>query len=120
MDSRKFRRVRVHVPVFISANGKLFQKNVPLKSRDVSGGGLSFETSQKLPLDADSKIVLADVGDLPSGSVIEGRIARAEKDKETGRYVVGVEFQRFVNVTRDELLERIESWEAEAPLEEAD
>ena len=119
-DSRKYKRFRIHVPVFVSANGKLIQKRVKLASRDISGGGVSFETSRNIPLDADSRLVLSDVGDLPEGSVIEGRVVRAEKNPESGRYTVGVEFMKFVNVTREELLERIEAWEVRAPLEPAD
>jgi len=120
LDSRRFRRVRVHAPLYIAANGKFIQKKIKLESTDVSGGGVSFETSQKIPLEADSRLVLSDLGDLPPGSLIEGRIVRTEEGSEPGRHKVAIEFVRFVNVTREELLKRIELWEAQAPLADMD
>jgi c-di-GMP-binding flagellar brake protein YcgR len=88
-DDRKHARVRLNVPVYIALEGGTFRKTIPLESRDLSGGGLSFETSRK--------------------------VAHTQKNPDTGRYTVGLEFIEFVNVTREDLLARIEGWAREDP-----
>lgn len=110
-DGRRYQRFRVKVPVYITASdGTALMKNIHLESRDVSGGGLSFETSQKVPLEAESRVVISGLGDLKGPVLIHGRVAHREKDPKTGRYTVGVEFTGFVNITLDELIRHIESW----------
>jgi c-di-GMP-binding flagellar brake protein YcgR len=108
-DKRQYQRYTVRVPLFIAADDELFHKKVHLESRDVSAGGLSFETGKELPLSAESRVVLARLGDIEEPAVIEGRVARVTRDEATGRYVIGIEFTQFVNVTREQLLERLES-----------
>lgn len=88
----------------------MLRKTVALESRDVSAGGVSFETGQKIPLAAEARLVLSRLGDLPEGALIRGRVARLTPDPVAGRIVVGVEFCEFVQVTREELLDRIERW----------
>lgn len=112
-EKRHYQRYPVRVPLFIAADDELFHKTVHLESRDVSAGGLSFETGKELPLSAESRVVLARLGDIVEPVVIEGRVARVTRDEATGRYVIGVEFTRFVNITREQLLERLEGpWQA--------
>ena len=82
-----------------------------IESRDISGGGLSFETQREIPLDARSKIVMGRLGNLPASAIIEGRVVYRVKQAGTEGYTVGVEFLDFVNTSREELLERIESWQ---------
>jgi len=39
-------------------------------------------------------------------------VAHVKLDEATGRYVVGIEFTRFLNVTPEELVERLEqAWQ---------
>jgi c-di-GMP-binding flagellar brake protein YcgR len=111
MRQRSYPRVLVHVPVYITMDGKFLRKTLKLESKDVSGGGLCFQTSRKVPLEAESRVVVAKIGDLSSSALIRGRVAHREKDPVTRRYTVGLEFIEFVDVTRDELLARLEAWQ---------
>lgn len=116
MIERRFSRVPLKVPLFITVGGgRLYQKAVAIECRDISGGGLSFETSREIPLDAKSKIVVGCLGNLPSSAIIEGRVVYRCKQAGTERYTVGVEFLDFVNTSREELVERIRSWQEAAP-----
>jgi c-di-GMP-binding flagellar brake protein YcgR len=108
-DNRKFPRVPVRVPVFISVDGTVFRKTIKLQSTDVSGGGVAFETSRHVPLDAESRVVVAQLGDLREPALIRGRVVRITKI-EGGRYRVAIEFTTFENTTRDELIGRIDTW----------
>ena len=111
MIERRFPRVSLKVPLFITVGGgRLYEKAVEIECCDISGGGLSFETRREIPLDARSKIVMGRLGNLPSSAIIEGRVAYRCKQAGTNRYTIGVEFLDFVNTSREELLERIQSW----------
>lgn len=110
-EQRRFPRHVLALPLYVTVDGGVLRKTVALESRDVSAGGVSFETSQKVPLAAEAKLILSRLGDLPEGALILGRVARLGlPDPVTHRVVVGVEFTEFVSVTRDELLERISRW----------
>lgn len=110
-EGRRYPRFNIQVPVYISGvDGSLFRKHILLESSDVSGGGLSFETRRKIPLEAKSQVVVAKLGDLADGASIHGRVVHRQQDPKTGRYRVGLEFTEFVNVTREQLLSRIEAW----------
>ena len=112
MIERRFPRVSLKVPLFITVGGgRLYEKAVEIESRDISGGGLSFETHREIPLDARSKIVMGRLGNLPASAIIEGRVVYRVKQAGTDRFTVGVEFLDFVNTSREELLERIQSWQ---------
>lgn len=102
--------------MFISVGGgRLYEKAVEIESRDISGGGFSFETDREIPLDAKSKVVVGRLGNLPASAIIQGRVVYRLKQAGRDGYTVGVEFLDFVNTSREELLERIESWQDEAP-----
>ena len=111
MQDRKYRRYGLRVPLFISVQSGVFQRTVDLLSEDVSAGGLAFETSKRIPLEANTRIEISSLGDLPAGTRIEGRVVYRKKSPESGRYRVGVAFDRFVNVDAVELLSRLERWE---------
>jgi c-di-GMP-binding flagellar brake protein YcgR len=114
MIERKYKRVPVRVPLYVSLDGEvILQKMIRLESRDLSGGGLAFETSKKIPIEANSRVVVARLGDLSDSAQIEGRVVYLRKEP-TGRYSIGLEFTRFINVTQEELLNRIAEWESEA------
>lgn len=115
IEDRQHPRFKVKVPVYISLGGETYRKSVHLESKDVSGGGLSFETSTRIPLDSDSRVVIARLGDLAEPVMIHGRVAYRGKNPDTGRYVVGLQFTRFVNTTREELLEHLYVWQTPPP-----
>ena len=101
----------MRVPLFITVGGgRLYEKAVSIESRDISGGGLCFETRSKIPLSAQSKIIMGRLGNLPGSALIEGRIVYRRKQQDSDRYTVGVEFVEFVNTTREEVLQHIDLW----------
>lgn len=110
-EARRHRRALVKVPVYISVPGDVMRKVVPLESRDISAGGLSFETRKKLPLEADTRVVISKLPDLPSSAHIEARVVRRAQRARDHRFEVALEFTRFVNVTEEELVARIADWE---------
>lgn len=112
-EGRRYPRFNVRVPVYISGvDGSIFRKHILLESSDLSGGGLSFETHRKIPLEAESQVMVARLGDLSDGASIRGRVVHRQQNPVTGRYRVGLEFTEFLNVTREQLLTRIETWAA--------
>lgn len=101
--------------MFITVGGgRLYEKAVEIECRDISGGGMSFETNREIPLDSKSKIVMGRLGNLPPSAIIEGRVVYRLKQAGAELYTVGVEFLDFVNTSREELVERIQSWQDEA------
>ena len=111
---RSYPRVPVRLPLYVALDGDMLRKLVALETEDVSGGGLSFETGHALPIEAESRLVVSRLGDLPAGAYIEGRVAHCRQDEASGRYRVGVEFVRFVEISREALLGRIAEWESGA------
>lgn len=111
---RRYPRVPLKLPLYVALDGDMLRKFVPLETQDVSGGGLSFETGHALPMDAESRLLVSRLGDLPGEAYIEGRVAHCRQDPTNGRYRVGVEFIGFVNVSREALLGRIADWESGA------
>jgi c-di-GMP-binding flagellar brake protein YcgR len=107
---RVYPRHRVAVPLYITMDGEYLQKTIPLESKDVSGGGICFETSKQIPLEAESSVIVAGLGDLGKAAFIHGRVVHRTKDPATERYTVGLQFTGFINTTREELLARIEAW----------
>ncbi len=107
---RAYPRHRVAVPLYITMGGEYLQKTIPLESKDVSGGGICFETSKQIPLEAESSVIVAGLGDLGKAAFIHGRVVHRTQDPATERYTVGLQFTGFINTTREELLARIEAW----------
>ena len=95
---RRYPRHRVRIPLFVSLPDVTFRKLIPIHSRDISAGGIGFETGRQLPLDSRSSLILSGIGDLPAAALIEGVIAYSARDDVNGRYSVGIEFAKFVNV----------------------
>lgn len=107
---RAYPRHRVRVPLYITMGGDFITKTIPLESKDVSGGGISFETTKQIPLEAESSVIVAKLGDLGKPAFIQGRVVHRKQDPATNRYTVGLQFTGFVNTTREDLLARIEAW----------
>jgi c-di-GMP-binding flagellar brake protein YcgR len=110
MTERTYPRHRVTVPLFIAMGGEFIHKTISLESKDLSGGGVSFETTKQIPLEAESSVIVASLGDLGKTALIHGRVVHRKKDPVTDRYTVGLQFTGFVNTTREDLLARIEAW----------
>lgn len=108
---RRFPRHRIRIPLFISLPDVTFRKLIPIHSRDISAGGIGFETSRRLPLDSHSSLVFSGLGGLPQAAAIEGVVVYSSRDPVSGRYLVGVEFTAFVQVTREQLAAAIADWE---------
>jgi hypothetical protein len=58
-------------------------------------------------------VEISAVEGLPRSARIEGRVVYRQKHPESGRYTIGVAFERFVNVEREELLRLFEGGEDE-------
>jgi c-di-GMP-binding flagellar brake protein YcgR len=110
MTERAYPRHRLAVPLYITMGEDYLHKTISLESKDVSGGGLSFETRKQVPLEAESSVIVAKLGDLGQPAFIRGRVVHRRQDPATNRYTVGLQFTSFVNTTREDLLARIEAW----------
>lgn len=113
-ERRTQRRYLAMVPLLLSVNGSLYQKPVRLRSRDISEGGLSFETRSEIPLEASGQVHVSTLGDLPSDARIEAHVVYRKPGETPRRYVVGLEFDRFIGVTKEQLVERLEPWERQS------
>jgi c-di-GMP-binding flagellar brake protein YcgR len=89
-----------------------YERFVPIRSRDISLGGVGFETRRKLPLESESRFMLSSIGDLPDTATIEGKVVYLAQNPVSLRYSVGVEFMRFIHVTPEQLLAKIRTWES--------
>jgi hypothetical protein len=112
MAERAYPRHRVTVPLYIALGNEFLHKTIPLETKDVSGGGISFETTKAIPLDAESSVIVSGLGNLGKAALIHGRVVHRTKHAAGERYTVGLQFTGFINTTRDELLARIEAWTA--------
>lgn len=110
VDKRREVRLPLRVPLYVVAGDGLLRKNVKLESRDVSSGGLRFETSRSLPLEAESNVVISQLGDLSGPILIRGRVAWVKPLAESGRFLVGIEFVEFEGTTREELVGKLRQW----------
>lgn len=114
-ERRQHERFRIRVPLYIDVPGGIFQKNVAIESYDVSKGGLSFETSRRVPEGAQARIMVARLGGLPDMAQIEARVIHCKPAADGRSTTVGVVFTKLVGVTADELIARLESWSNERP-----
>src|SRR5260370_20106089 len=83
-DKRRYERFKLRVPLYISLEGQLFHKKIHLQSKDVSAGGMSFETSREIPLEAESRVVVSDQGDLATPTCSRGVRAHLQQDSAPG------------------------------------
>jgi c-di-GMP-binding flagellar brake protein YcgR len=110
VERRQDRRLSLQVPLYIASGEDVFSKTVHLQSRDISAGGLSFDTSRELELEAESQIIFPSVGDLNGTYIIRGRVAWTKPLPDTGRFQVGVQFTSFEGVSREELVVCLDEW----------
>jgi len=111
-DARREARYPLRVPLYVNLPDSVYRKEIRVESIDFSSGGLGFETSQKLPIDSRSRIVIEKIGNLPEASCIEGRVAHIRRRSDGRSYQVGVEFTRLVGVTPEKLRDALAKWRA--------
>jgi c-di-GMP-binding flagellar brake protein YcgR len=109
-ERRRDPRFSLRVPIYIAAGEGVISKTIHLGSRDISAGGVSFETASELPLEAESQIIFSGVGEVSSTYIIRGRVVWKKPLPDTGRNMFGVQFTGFEGVSREELLSRMEEW----------
>jgi len=109
-EGRRYARFATHVPIYIADGPALLHKTVRLLARDISAGGLCFETGHDLPLESSSRVVISRVGDIPGPILIHGRVAWRQPHPFNGRYLVGIEFTGFENISKDRLIAEIDGW----------
>ena len=114
-DRRRHERTRIRVPLYIELPGGIFQKNVSIEALDVSKGGLSFETTRRIPEGAEARIMVARLGGLPDMAQIEARVIHCETAIDGRSIMVGVQFIHLVGMTAEDLISRLESWSTETP-----
>jgi c-di-GMP-binding flagellar brake protein YcgR len=119
VSGRRFLRHPVKVPLYISVKGGVFQRFIDLDSKDLSEGGLAFETSKRIPLEANTRVEISVLTGLPPDCRIEGHVVYRQKNPVTERYTIGVAFDRFVNVDREQLLGLVERGEDSQPTPQA-
>lgn len=112
---RRFERVAIRLSIGVTTQGILFRKTRELECKDISGGGLSLETSQPIAVKARSRVLVGGLGNLPSSVSIEGRVVYRNRDQGSGRTLLGIEFTRFINTTQEELVDCISQWPYELP-----
>jgi c-di-GMP-binding flagellar brake protein YcgR len=108
IEKRQDQRSSLRVPIYIAAADGVVRKTIRLESRDVSAGGLSFETGHDLALEAESQILFSALGDGSGSFLIRGRVVWTRPLPATGRYVIGIQFTEFEGISREELLARME------------
>jgi c-di-GMP-binding flagellar brake protein YcgR len=113
VERRRHERVAVRVPVYIVVENEVYQKVVEMDSRNVSEGGLSFETRRHIPLHAESLIVVARMSGLPEGAQIRARVVHSHWNEAAGLCTVGIRFDEFVSVTPAELAAHIDALKAD-------
>ena len=106
-ERRQHERFKIRVPLYIELPGGIFQKNVAIESRDISLGGLAFETTRKVPEGAQARIMVARLGGLPDMAQIEARVIRCQRSPDGQSTTVGVVFTKLVGVTAEQLVERL-------------
>ncbi len=99
-ENRRDPRFAIRVPIYVALGGEIVRKTVHLESRDVSAGGISFETSRELPLAAETQVVLAHLGEDGPPVSIRGRIVWTRAIEGAGRYRVGVQFTHYDGLSR--------------------
>jgi hypothetical protein len=118
-DNRQDRRYAIRVPIYVALGQEIVRKRIPLESRDVSAGGLSFETSRAMPLGAHTQIVLARLGDDGGPAAIRGDVVWTRAIPDRKRHLVGVKFAEYEGVSRESLAARIEEVAREQAVESA-
>jgi PilZ domain len=106
-ERREHPRWPARFPLYVAMAGELFHKTVAVEARDLSSGGLAFETKTAIAKDSRATVMLGKLQGLPATAHIEARIVHCEPSKDGETFTVGVMFVRFVDVTAEDLMKRV-------------
>jgi hypothetical protein len=93
--------------MYVALQGELFHKTVGVEAKDISNGGLAFESKTALPQEARATVMLGKLPGLPATAHIEARIVHCEPQGDGETFTIGVKFVRLVDVTAEELVARV-------------
>lgn len=103
-ERRKHPRSPTRFPLYVAIQGELYHKMVTVEARDISAGGLAFEAKSPLPRDAKTTVMLGKLEGLPGTAHIEAQVMHCAPVPGSDSFSVGVRFERFVDITAEELL----------------
>ena len=106
-ERRQHPRLPRRFPLYVALQGELYNKMVTVEARDISAGGLAFETQTPLPQDARATVMLGKLEGLPGTAHIEAQVVHSEPLPGSDSFAVGVRFVRFVDITPEELIARV-------------
>jgi hypothetical protein len=106
-ERRQHPRRPARFPLYVALEGELYHKMVSVEAKDLSSGGLAFQTKTALPRDARTTLMLGKLVGLPATAHIEARVVHCQPDANGEDFIVGIEFVRFVDVTPEDLLARV-------------
>jgi len=111
-ERRRHTRHAVKVLVFVRDGDDVIQKWVEIQTRDISLGGLCFETGRDIPVEADAFIMVGRLGgDIPDSAQIHAKVAHSQLlDGGANRYRLGLQFGKLVDVTAEQLSRRLDEW----------
>ena len=103
-ERRQHPRKPARFPLYVALAGELYHKTVSVEARDLSNGGLAFETKTGLPDGARATVMLGKLDGMPATAHIEARIVHCRPEPDGESFTVGVKFEEFVDVTTEQLL----------------
>jgi hypothetical protein len=103
-ERRQHPRQPARFPFYVALAGELYHKTVSVEARDLSNGGLAFETRTALPQGARGTVMLGRLEGLPRTAHIEARIVYCQPQPDGESFKVGAKFEEFVDVTVEKLL----------------
>jgi c-di-GMP-binding flagellar brake protein YcgR len=106
-ERRQHPRKPARFPLYVALGGELYHKTVSVQARDLSNGGLAFETSTALPDGARATVMLGRLDGLPRTAHIEARIVHCQPLPDGESFKVGVKFEDLVDITAEQLLAHV-------------
>ena len=103
-ERRQHPRKPARFPLYVALAGELYHKTVAVEARDLSNGGLAFETRTALPDGARATVMLGRLEGLPRTAHVEARIVHCQPLPDGESFKVGVRFEEFVDITPERLL----------------
>jgi hypothetical protein len=103
-ERRQHPRRPARFPLYVALAGELYHKMVLVEARDISNGGLAFETKTALPDGARSTVMLGRLDGMPATAHIQASIAHCRPQPDGESFMVGVKFEEFVDITTEQLL----------------
>jgi hypothetical protein len=102
-ERRQHPRKPARFPLYVALAGELYHKTVEVQARDLSNGGLAFDTRTTLPHGARATVMLGRLAGLPRTAHIEARIVHCQPLPDGESFKVGVKFEEFGDITAERL-----------------